>query len=213
MVNKTVQWYNDAYEEMLLQAKPEWYKAVSDLVEGLYLDVSCGLGLCLRFADGVGCDFSKKSVSLARRIAKDSCFVVCDAQHLAFRSNSFETVSCLGSLEHYPDYISALKEARRILKGNGLLLVSITNKNRWTSIFRFLFRGLRQPIEKPLTVSNSLKILQGTSFSITKITNPHQFDFLNYCNLPKFISRFLNYIDRIMPSSSAIEPLYICRKP
>jgi len=209
MSSRTIQWYNNAHEELLLQAKPEFYKTVANLATGLHLDISCGLGFSLRLREGVGCDFSRKSVTLAKQMAPKSFFVVCDAQHLPFKSNSFDTVSCLGSLEHYPDYVCALKEARRVLQTHGRFLISITNKNRWTGIFRFFFRGLRQPIEKPLSVSDALRILRESGFSITKITNPHQFDFLNYCNLPRFISVFLNKVDRIMPLSSAIEPFYI----
>lgn len=166
----------------------------------------------MTYREGVGCDFSRTSIALARKAARTSHFVVCDSRYLPFKSNTFETVSCLGSLEHYSDPGRALNEARRVTRRNGKFLVSITNKNRWTSIFRFIIGGPQQPLEKPLSVSEASEILGRARFSITRVTNPHQFDFRHYASLPKFICMFLNKVDEFAPVSSAIEPLYLCQK-
>jgi len=210
--NDTIEWYNTAHEGFMLQADPEFYKSVADLVEGLYLDISCGLGITLKFHKGVGCDFSRKSITFGRKFAQKSLFVICDAQYLPFRSEVFNTVSCLGSLEHYPNHELALSEAFRVLRKKGKLLLSVTNRCRWTSIFRLFSRGFRQPVEKPLNISETMKLLIDTGFNISKVFNPSQFDFRTYCSLPHFFGHFLNKIDKIMPTSSAIEPFYISKK-
>ena len=141
-----------------------------------------------------------------------SLFVICDAQYLPFKSEIFDTISCLGSLEHYLDPFLALIEARRTLRKNGRYLVSVTNRRRWTGLFRFLSGSFKQPIEKPLDLSETTKLLNNSNLFVIKIVKEHQFDFTNYIALPRVFGLLLNKIDRIMPLSSNIEPLYITRK-
>jgi ubiquinone/menaquinone biosynthesis C-methylase UbiE len=212
MTDKAVEWYDKVHGELLLQAKPEFYEYIANLSEGLYLDISCGLALTLRYCEGVGCDFSKKPISLTRRMGNQGLFIVCDAQHLPFKPETFDTISCLGSLEHYPEPILAIREVQRILRKDGKYLVSVTNSNRWTVLFRFLSRGFRQPVEKHLNVSETIELLNNSQLTVTKIVKVHQFDFRAYSSLPDSIGLFLNVIDKILPITSNIEPLYICKK-
>jgi len=210
MALRIIQWYNKAHEFSLLKAELQFYRLVTRLAKGLYLDISCGLGYCLFFKRGVGCDFSRKSIEQARLIAPNSDFLVCDAHYLPFRTGVFDTISCLGSLEHYLDPSRTIKEVRRVLRNNGILLISITNTLRWTKPFRMIFSGKRQPIENALSVRRAVQKLSQHGFRVLNVMNPHQFNYLKYANLPILIGVILNKIDVFLPTAISIEPLYVC---
>lgn len=48
-----------------------------------------------------------------------------DAQRLSFQDGSFGIVMMLETLEHMPDPVQAVREAHRVLRGDGLLVVSV----------------------------------------------------------------------------------------
>jgi len=201
-------WYNKAHSHELFRSDLDFYKNVSEMVKGLHLDVSCGNGHLLRLGQGVGCDFSVESVSRAKRASPGSMFVVCDSQYLPFRTETFDTISCLGSLEHYEDQKLATKELSRVLKTGGRFLISVTNSKRWTRPFRRIMPGLMQPVDKPIDLPRTVRLLANAGLFVTSVVNPHQFDFIQYSKLPSNLAMLLNLFDRVIPIAVSIEPLY-----
>lgn len=57
----------------------------------------------------------------------------CSGEELPFENSLFDMVFMLNTLEHIPDKIKALQEARRVLKKNGTLVVTVPN------FFSFIF--------------------------------------------------------------------------
>ena len=57
-----------------------------------------------------------------------------DATRMGFADAIFDLVICSHVLEHVPDYISALSEIRRVLKGDGLALIDVPFSNKEKSI-------------------------------------------------------------------------------
>jgi SAM-dependent methyltransferase len=56
-------------------------------------------------------------------------FVCGDATDLPFSAASFDAITLFDLLEHIPDHQKAISEALRVLKPNGILLISTPNEN------------------------------------------------------------------------------------
>lgn len=96
------------------------------------LDVACGEGVLLRFAqqiyhlDGYGVDLSATAVRIAqeegRRLA-----CVASGEGLPFASGSFDYVTCIGSLEHFLDMRAGVAEIARVLHPAGVACILVPN--------------------------------------------------------------------------------------
>ena len=95
------------------------------------LDLCCGNGkhsltAARTGAEIVATDIAENSVELARLRAEkvglsNISFLVADAQSLPFENDSFEVVTCLGSLS-YLDLKKFISEVLRVLKPNGVFI-------------------------------------------------------------------------------------------
>lgn len=72
-------------------------------------------------------------------------FVCGDATQLPFPDASFDAVTMFDVLEHIPDDHQAVVEAFRVLKPNGVLLVSTPDVSTW----RFPYYGVMKPLCPP----------------------------------------------------------------
>lgn len=53
---------------------------------------------------------------------------VSDVRNIKFKSNSFDCVYTMGTIEHISDYYKALHEIRRVLKPGGIAIIGVPNK-------------------------------------------------------------------------------------
>jgi len=97
------------------------------------LDIGCGTGYLIHMlssaheAEYVGLDLSAKMVKEAeKKNIKNARFVEGRSDDLPFDGNFFDIVTCSQSFHHYPDTDKALQEALRVLKPNGLYILSDT---------------------------------------------------------------------------------------
>ncbi|MFC1864247.1 class I SAM-dependent methyltransferase [Chloroflexota bacterium] len=97
------------------------------------LDAACGSGiLSLKIAEKGylvnGIDISVDAISSAKRLAERekiaADFEVGNAEHLPYSDSYFDKVVCSSSLEHFYQDIGALKEMNRVLKPNGILVLT-----------------------------------------------------------------------------------------
>lgn len=114
----------------------------------LLLDIACGTGDWLaaakeRGAAISGVDIASRAVALAHRRLPSGCFAEATADALPFGRDSFDVVTCLGALEHFPDKKTALSEMHRVLRQHGRLLVLVPNAGFLTRRMG-LFRGTEQ---------------------------------------------------------------------
>ena len=99
---------------------------------GTVLEVAVGTGLNLpHYPDGVrliGIDFSPEMLDLARKrsaeLGRDVDLREGDALHLDLADDSVDTVVCTFGLCAVSDEVQALREMRRVLRPDGLLLLA-----------------------------------------------------------------------------------------
>ena len=106
-----------------------WVSANANALD--VLDVPCGMGWGTSLIQGartiVGVDIDLPSVKeAAHRYGKYATFHQGDMGDLDFADGSFDLVSCLEGIEHVPMQTARrfLKEAARVLRPNGRLLLS-----------------------------------------------------------------------------------------
>jgi SAM-dependent methyltransferase len=129
--------YEDIYSGQGIRQPDSFYLWLLSLVNpsagSKLLDVSCGEGALVDFARrrgvrAVGTDFSNSAAQRAKSRTHWPDFVVADGTELPFPDESFDHVTCIGSLEHFLDPESGVKEMRRIMgpRANACILLPNT---------------------------------------------------------------------------------------
>ncbi len=54
--------------------------------------------------------------------------IVSDVRSIGFRSNFFDYLYSMGTVEHFPEYVTALEECFRVLKRGGKAVIGVPNK-------------------------------------------------------------------------------------
>lgn len=136
----------------------DWAKAYRDRPLQM-LDVGCGKGLFLRdFAAGLrqrwgvrniqaaGVDLVRSPGDHFKEIDDDFRFVQqnLDGQPLPFPDGSFDFLSCNQVLEHIFETEKLVREFRRVLRSEGLCIISVPNTAAWMNRIAFLVGG--QPL-------------------------------------------------------------------
>jgi SAM-dependent methyltransferase len=111
-----------------------WMRDLAPAPGSRLLDLSCGLGYFLKAAHEAdpslrlyGLDHSAFAVREARGRVPSAKLRVGDAMAQPYKDRSFDIVTCLGSLEHYPDPDRGVAEIRRVMKDGGKALIYVPN--------------------------------------------------------------------------------------
>jgi len=132
----------------------------------LVLDVGCSEGFVDSFlVKGVGLlvgvDTNPESISVAKsKVTQPNiCFVLADIVSLPFKSNCFNKVALLEVLEHLPRETqeAGISEVDRILKREGILVISVPHKEQITYT-RCIHCGKLTPLWGHLHVMNEQKV-------------------------------------------------------
>jgi len=97
------------------------------------LDLGCGNGRLFELfqdkqVDYIGVDNSEKLIEIAKKKYPQAKFQVADALSLPFPNNYFDKVLSIAVLHHIPSEefrLQFLREARRVLKPEGLLMLTV----------------------------------------------------------------------------------------
>jgi len=120
--------------EKLIHHITTLHKESDDIV----LDIASGMGrFVLQLAEKspknmliIGTDIDEKPLRGAMKKAKKAgvynkiSLIVTDAKHLAFKNESFSTISSYFGFDNIPETVLALKESFRVLKPNGKVIFS-----------------------------------------------------------------------------------------
>ena len=114
------------------------YKFASNYVKNkVVADIACGTGYGTRVVleDGdalkcVGVDIDYKAVLYAKRkhAVKGSEFICSSAENVPLEAESFDVIVSFETLEHVHDETFLISEFYRLLKSNGLLIISTPNE-------------------------------------------------------------------------------------
>lgn len=112
------------------------------------LDIACGLGEWLtvcsdRGAKVYGIDLSETAINRCQASIPKGVFHAQPAEKLPFSDNAFDVVTCLGSLEHFVNPVTALKEMVRVGKSDATFLILVPNADFLTRKLK-LYAGTNQ---------------------------------------------------------------------
>jgi ubiquinone/menaquinone biosynthesis C-methylase UbiE len=98
---------------------------------GTILDVACGKGETTAYLRKyypakkiAAINISEKQIQIARAKGRDCAFVMMDAADLGFADNSFDNIICVEAAFHFLTRERFLREARRVLRPGGSLVLS-----------------------------------------------------------------------------------------
>ncbi len=119
-------------EETFTVRHYHWLLSLLGKPEGALLDVACGRGGFLAAARErgyrvTGVDISHQALKAARRQLPAGGWALSDAEALPLRDSGFRAVTCIGSLEHFPDPAVGARELRRVLAKGGRAVIYVPN--------------------------------------------------------------------------------------
>jgi len=113
------------------------FNTICDLIpeNSNVLDIGCLNGNLYPFLKNkiksfTGVDLSEKLIDLAKNRFPEQTWIQSDRLKLPFENKKFDVVTMLETLEHVDDPQSTIKEAVRVIKKGGILLVSVPNELR-----------------------------------------------------------------------------------
>jgi len=150
ILKKTKENYNLIAKEFSATRKEIW-EELKFLFENLkerekVLDLGCGNGRWYKVfkekkVDYFGIDNSEKLIEIAKENFPDAKFFVGDALNLPFQDDFFDKVYSIALLHHIPseDFrIKVLKEAKRVLRPGGILILTCWKIHRPREILTLL---------------------------------------------------------------------------
>lgn len=132
-------WKNKEFPDESLRKGRERFRRFTDALkpDALILDAGCGTGIYHKHFHSsgfglVGVDSSEEMLNIARRENPYFSYKKMDITRLSFGKNSFDGIWTSGVLLHMaPGQLSAaLREFRRVLKGEGALFISTRTGGR-----------------------------------------------------------------------------------
>ena len=158
-------------------------KMLADLPrDGKILDVGCGSGFAVEHcargrADWqiYGIDVAPTLIQYAKEKRPQFHFELAKAEQLPFPDGMFDVVLSLDTIEHLVDPARALAEARRVLKGNGVLVVLVVLEHHplfrliwwlWMKWRGKVWHGAHLRI---FTKSSLRKLAEGSGFAIVEL--------------------------------------------
>ena len=125
---------------------PMYKKVLEQLkldADTLLLDAGCGAGLFSHMAikEGaqvIGIDAAHGLLQLARQRNPDNNFLEEDLEAMPFGDNSFDVVTGFNSFQYAGNFANALREAKRVLKTKGKLVIGIWDKPEFSEATEIL---------------------------------------------------------------------------
>jgi len=157
LLNKTQNDYNLIADDFSRTRWNIWteFSIFRDYVENgdKVLDIGCGNGRLLKLLknkriDYTGSDIAEKLVEIAKQKYPQNKFIVADGRKLPFPENYFDKVFSIAVLHSIPSEefrLQILKEAKRVLKPGGLLILTVWDiwrKEAIMLVLKYLFLKL-----------------------------------------------------------------------
>jgi 2-polyprenyl-3-methyl-5-hydroxy-6-metoxy-1,4-benzoquinol methylase len=173
------------------------YLFAKSLVSGkTVLDVACGSGYGSQILSQtakrvIGVDICGETVKYCRSRYKSEnlAFLQMDCCHLAFPSSSFDTVVSFETLEHLENHDRFIIELKRILKDDGLLIISTPNKE----YFSLYTKGKKNPYHFKEFTRKEFEEMIGDSFILEKMLGQRFFAKKDVSLLSEFAKKKIDF--------------------
>jgi len=223
--------YNAIYRSAPLVQCDYFYKWLLDVLKlqtsKRLLDISCGVGMLLKFAgdaglQAYGIDISDAAVKEAKRRAPLAKVVVGNGEALPYPDGSFDYVTNIGSLEHYEHPTKGVQEIARVLRADGKACILLPNSYGLLWNIAHVWRtgdicDDGQPIQRYATRKEWQRLLEDNGLAVRQVV-PYdralprtQRDWLWYLRRPRKLLTSLLVIPFI-PTNLASTFLFICKK-
>lgn len=133
------------------------YKAVLKQIylsdRTLLLDAGCGSGLFLTMASSLGAkvhgiDAAAGLLKLTKQRIPEGTFLQEDLEEMPFGDNSFNFVTGFNSFQYAGDKVSALREARRVVKNGGKIIIGLWDEAKFCDA-SFIFSSIAALLPPP----------------------------------------------------------------
>jgi ubiquinone/menaquinone biosynthesis C-methylase UbiE len=185
------------------------------------LDVACGPGLLLSVAHEkglktYGVDISQEAVEISNGVVPCAAISRANGEALPFPDNTFDFITCLGSLERFIHMESVLSEQMRVAKDDALFCYLVRNSQSFTWKFFMQFLGMQshRGHQGAKTLPEWKNIFSRSGFEIVDIFHDH-WPYLRIIRWITLGSKFIDYgkvRKNILPVHYASEFIFILRK-
>ncbi len=179
----------------------------------LILEIGCGTGYCFSGYSSfknepfvIGVDISLESLKKCNTNFRNFSFILCDADYLPFRSETFDGVVMINLLHHVPNYKRTIEESTKVMKRGGYaLIIDLTSTNLLINFARTIWfllpRSFKDkigdmqldykiPEKYAISQKNLIRDSEKLGVEIIKVENWHLFMFT------------FHYLMKLMPQLS-----------
>ncbi len=142
--------YNRLYQEWLGEnrniGQADQMLGFMDVHSGQLLDLACGLGYVLdmaekRGAHAYGLDISRVALKKSKAESPGCKVVEGNGERLPWADETFDFVTCLGSLEHFINPELGAQEIARVMKSTGRAAIMLPNSHHVQAIYNVYKTG------------------------------------------------------------------------
>jgi SAM-dependent methyltransferase len=188
---------------------------------GQLLDVACGQGKFLAYAHSrgfelTGVDVSDVAVEIAGERVPEAHVVLGAGESLPFEDDSFDVVTCIGSLEHFPDPAAGAAEMARVLRPGGSAVIFVPNLFFLGHVWFGVSRGT-QPSEGGQAFSEIFLSSQGWQELLGEAgLEVSRFDTWNHIfasdRVSPVVQKAWNKLSWLVPRHGAYAFAFVCQK-
>jgi len=167
------------------------------------IDLGCGEGILLKLLEEKFKDIKTFGIDILPEVLEIKKFLraeikIGDLRNSGFADNFFDVVFCLDTLEHFENLEEPTREIKRILKNNGLLIVSVPTENFFYKLGRLFLKGTLSSKKGPgasphfHNARETERFLRNSNFETAKKISLPRIPFLtlfNIISLKKKLSR------------------------
>jgi ubiquinone/menaquinone biosynthesis C-methylase UbiE len=143
------------------------------------LDIACGGGYFFEQLrklapdkELVGIDISSQAIAIAQKTCPQAKYLLSVGEGLPFRDQTFDAITCLGSLEHFLNLKVAIDEMRRVATPDAVFYILVPNLYWYKDLVSVLFTGHKktrnQTQERFACLGEWQELLEANGLKVTK---------------------------------------------
>lgn len=183
---KIAQWFNHRYKSIGIKylrpvvAYELFLTLLQTKEQNKILDIACGPGQLLLQAKKnnlqcFGIDISEEAILLCKKRLPDATVIVANAEQIPFENNTFNYISCIGSLERFVNRNTALQEMKRVAKTDATFCFMVRNSNNssWKFFKQYFKLQNKTGHQDAMNLNEWTSLFKQNNFDIQLITHDH----------------------------------------